>query len=121
MVSGRGVIKATDSSGSRGFSVIPRRQLLTREQFEYTQRMGTTGSVVLEERLEADASQISEASVETLWSQGKMYWINWVDRIFPRDLQFFSELAVRRNLNEGIEIGHINPAKHDYHVKIQVR
>lgn len=115
------VIKATDNSGSRGFGVIPRGQLLSKEQFERARRMGTTGTVLLEGRLEADPEQISEVSVETLWHDGKMYWINWVDRIFPRDLKFFPEILIRRNLNEAIELGHINPARHDSVVKKRVK
>jgi hypothetical protein len=114
------VVKASDNSGSRGFSVVPIGGKLTKEQFEYTRAMGTTGGVILEEKLEADTTQISEASVETLWYEGKMYWINWVDRIFPRDLKFFPDIPIKSALNEAIEVGHINPARHDYHVKSQV-
>lgn len=114
------VVKASDNSGSRGFDVVPRGGKLTKEQFEYTRAMGTTGSIILEEKLEADPTQISEASVETLWYEGKMYWINWVDRIFPRDLKFFPDITIKNTLNEAIEIGHINPARHEYRVKNQV-
>ena len=114
------VVKASDNSGSRGFSVVPIGGKLTKEQFEYTRAMGTTGGVILEEKLEADTTQISEASVETLWYEGKMYWINWVDRIFPRDLKFFPDIPIKSALNEAIEVGHINPARHDYQIKSQV-
>lgn len=114
------VVKASDNSGSRGFSVIPLGGKLTKEQFEYTRGMGTTGGVILEEKLEADTNQISEASVETLWHEGKMYWINWVDRIFPRDLKFFPDLTIKSTPSEAIEVGHINPARHVYRVKHQV-
>ena len=114
------VVKASDNSGSRGFSVVPTGGKLTKEQFEYTRAMGTTGGIILEEKLEADTTQVSEASVETLWYEGKMYWINWVDRIFPRDLKFFPDITVKNILNEAIEVGHINPARHDYRVKSRV-
>jgi biotin carboxylase len=114
------VVKASDNSGSRGLSVVPIGGKLTKEQFEYTRAMGTTGGVILEEKLDADTTQISEASVETLWHEGKMYWINWVDRIFPRDLKFFPDITIKSALNEAIEVGHINPARHDYRVKSQV-
>lgn len=114
------VVKASDNSGSRGFSVVPIGEKLTKEQFEYTRAMGTTGGIILEEKLEADTTQVSEASVETLWYEGKMYWINWVDRIFPRDLKFFPDVKIKNVLNEAIEVGHINPARHDYRVKSRV-
>lgn len=111
------VIKATDNSGSRGFQVIKNKNTFTREKFQYTLGYGTTGYVILEEQLQADPHQISEASVETIWFEGKMYWVNWVDRIFPRDLIFFPSLSISYPTNEGIEIAHINPAKHDYSIK----
>ncbi len=114
------VIKAPDSSGSRGFQVLDKTKLLSREQFEYTKSFGSNSGVILEERLIADPAQISEASVETLWVDGKMYWINWVDRIFPADLKFFPMINIPFQLVEGIEVGHINPARHEYSVKKQV-
>jgi biotin carboxylase len=104
------VIKATDNSGSRGFSVIPKGVAITRSQYESARSMGTTGRVILEERLRPNPAQVSEASVETLWQDGKMYWINWVDRIFPRDLKFFPQLQLKSIPKESVEIGHINPS-----------
>lgn len=114
------VIKATDNSGSRGFAVIDAAIGLSEDQFNESLRMGTTGSVILEERLISYDGQISEASAETVWQNGKMYWINWVDRIFPRDLRFFPQIKMSQKPAEGIEIGHINPARHDFSVKQQV-
>ncbi|OGT46368.1 MAG: hypothetical protein A3E82_04660 [Gammaproteobacteria bacterium RIFCSPHIGHO2_12_FULL_38_11] len=114
------VLKATDNSGSRGFQIINHPNNFSIEQFQYTQKFGTTGKVILEEQLVADPTQISEASVETLWYQGQMYWINWVDRIFPRDLKFFPDACMQTKPNECIEIAHVNPAKRDFSIKKQV-
>ena len=114
------VMKATDNSGSRGFQVLEAHNQLSKAQFEYTQNFGTTGCVILEERLIPDPTQISEASVETLWVDGSMYFLNWVDRIFPTDLKFFPMINMPFQLVEGIEVGHINPAKHHFSVKKQV-
>lgn len=114
------VLKATDNSGSRGFQIINNPNNFSIEQFQYTQKFGTTGKVILEEQLVADPTQISEASVETLWYQGQMYWINWVDRIFSRDLKFFPDVCMRTKPNEWIEIAHVNPAKRDFSSKKQV-
>ena len=114
------VLKATDNSGSRGFQIISNSNNFSLKQFRYTQQYGTTGKVILEEQLISDSTQISEASVETLWFEGKMYWINWVDRIFPRDLQFFPDVHMQTKPNEWIEVAHVNPAKRDFSIKKQV-
>lgn len=113
------VLKATDNSGSRGFTAIDPTKGLSLEQFLYTVSMGTTDRAILEERLEPDPEQISEASVETIWSDGEMYWLNWVDRIFPRDLKFFPQVKIG-SIVDGIEVGHINPARHEPETKAQV-
>ena len=114
------VLKATDNSGSRGFQIISNPKNFSLEQFRYTQQYGTTGKVILEEQLIPDPTQISEASVETLWYQGQMYWINWVDRIFPRDLKFFPEVYMQTKPNDWIEVAHVNPAMRDFSIKKQV-
>lgn len=111
------VLKATDNSGSRGFHVIDEAQKLSVEQFKLTQAYGSTGNVILEERLVADPSQISEASVETLWFNGKMYGLNSVDRIFPGDLKFFPDIKMPFPLQQGIEVGHVNPSIRDFALK----
>lgn len=110
------VMKASDNSGSRGFLRIEKGRTISSEEFHHTLSMGTTGYVILETCLEPDPDQVSEASVETLWVDGEMYWINWVDRIFPRDLKFFPSIQLN-GIPDGIEIGHINPARHDISVK----
>lgn len=106
------VLKATDNSGSRGFAAFNSVDDFSASHFDYTLNMGTSAAVIIEERLIPADNEISEASVETLWLDGKMRWINWVDRIFPCDLQFFPELAKRIKVQSGIEVGHINPAVH---------
>lgn len=106
------VLKATDNSGSRGFASFNSVDQFGESNFNYTLKMGTTGAVIIEELLNPSDDEISEASVETLWVDGEMFWINWVDRIFPCDLKFFPKLAERIRVKSGIEIGHINPATH---------
>src|SRR3990167_2906581 len=111
------VLKASDSSGSRGFQVLSSKFELTQTQFDYTKHHSSRGIVIIEERLIPDKTQISEASVETIWVDGKMYWLNWVDRIFSCDLSFFPTLKMPYSLADGIEIGHVNPAARDFHTK----
>lgn len=111
------VIKATDNSGSRGFQRLEKGQTFTKQNFDYSVESGTTGGVLIEEELVHDETQISESSVETIWFDGKMYWMNWVDRIFARDLHHFPVLQKYYQVGPGIEIGHINPANHPSEVK----
>ncbi len=109
------VVKATDNSGSRGFSQLENPEALDSEVFRRAVNAGTTGVVLLERALEPDQRLIAEQSVETLWYNGKMYWLNWVDRIFGRDLmELPREIALSysyRDVRDGIEIGHVNPSQ----------
>lgn len=115
------VIKATDNSGSRGFSTIPLGHTLSKKQFECAIESGTTGLVILEEALQNNPNEISEASVETLWIDGKMHWLNWVDRIFSRDLKFFPGVILENRVGAGVELGHINPASHTLALQAQIK
>ncbi len=108
------VIKATDNSGSRGFSRLETPEDLDRDVFRRAVDAGTTGMVLIEEALTPDLRLMAEQSVETLWYNGKMYWLNWVDRIFGRDLHRLPEEIAPsyRHVKDGIEIGHVNPSQH---------
>jgi biotin carboxylase len=119
---GRGVVKATDNSGSRGFSKINSLGELTDEIFETALHAGTSGAVVVEEALNPREDCVAELSVETLWFNGKMYWLNWVDRLFRSDWILFPSLPAREGdpVNWGVEIGHINPARHPGQLKEQI-
>jgi len=57
---------------------------------------------------------MAEQSVETLWYDGKMYWLNWTDRMFRQDMKLFPKFdaSVYDNLPWAVEIGHMNPAVH---------
>jgi hypothetical protein len=79
--------------------------------------------VVVEEMLEPLEDEISEQSVETLWYNGKMYWLNWVDRLFRKDFLLFDSLktGIYENVSWGVELGHINPALHREEIKEMVR
>ena len=106
------VLKPTNSSGSRGFRVVQDLAEFDKETFEYTKSFGLSGSVILEERLEAAPDRIAEISVETVWSGESLIFLNAVDRIFGRDIVRFPAL---RNfysdpVSEAVEIGHISPS-----------
>lgn len=110
------VLKATDNSGSRGFVEIKKMEDLTQKAFEraLNASIAGTGFVLVEERLEPVEGEIAEQSVETLWYGGKMYWLNWVDRLFRKDALLFKNLKadIYSNIPWSVEIGHINPAVH---------
>lgn len=122
ILGGRGVIKATDNSGSRGFAKIDSPAELTNEVFEMAIHAGTSRAVIIEEALNPRDDCIAELSIETLWFSGKMYWLNWVDRLFRSDLKLFPGLLERQSdpVNWGVEIGHINPARHSSQVRDQI-
>ena len=115
-------LKATDNSGSRGFSRIDRKEDLTPAAFQRARDNGTTGIVIVEELLLPQPDTIAEQSVETVWYDGEMRWLNWVDRLFRKD---FDSVAhpwnvaddPYRDISWAIELGHLNPAEH----KLQVR
>ncbi|MBT9614048.1 MAG: ATP-grasp domain-containing protein [Burkholderiales bacterium] len=122
ILGGRCVIKATDNSGSRGFAKINSPVELTDDVFATAISAGTSGSVIIEEALNPREDCISELSVETLWFNGKMYWLNWVDRLFRSDLKFFPSLHGLQidPVSWGVEIGHINPACHSVSIRNQI-
>ena len=116
------VLKATNNSGSRGFSVINNLSDLTDDVFDIAVSSGTTGYVLIEQLLVPLNNEIAEQSVETLWYNGKMFWLNWVDRLFRGDFHFFESIkpTLYTNVPWGIELGHINPAIHDNNVRQKV-
>lgn len=118
----RAVVKATDNSGSRGFGAVAGPEEMTRQVFERAVEAGTTDRVVVEEMLSPLENEMAEQSVETLWYNGKMYWLNWVDRLFRKDFLLFDSLkaGAYTDVSFGVEIGHVNPAVHAYGIKSQV-
>jgi cysteine synthase A len=118
-IGNRGVIKSTDNSGSRGFSKINSLEDLTESVFDIAISSGTSGSAIIEETLIPRNDCIAELSVETLWFDGKMYWLNWVDRLFKTDLNFITNFQDGNTtpVNWGVEVGHINPARHSISIK----
>ena len=121
-IGGCGVIKSTDNSGSRGFTAIRGLGELTDHVFEKALSEGTTGKAIVEELLIPVDNQIAEQSVETVWFNGKMYWLNWVDRLFRKDFQFFKNLPgnIFLDLSWGVELGHLNPAIHEKNIRNDV-
>lgn len=118
------VLKATDNSASRGFSEINKITDLIKESFNRALRgsVAGTGFVVVEERLSPVDNEIAEQSVETLWYNGKMYWLNWVDRLFRKDCLFFKNLKtdIYNDVSWAVEIGHISPAVHSEKTRQEV-
>ena len=119
-LNGKGVIKATDNSASRGFARFGSVEDFKQEHFDTAIKEGSTGFVMMEEALNPRTDCISEQSVETLWYQGEMTWLNWVDRLFKTDLKFFPTVMLDDNVNWGVEVGHINPAVHSEDLKSEV-
>lgn len=122
-IGNKAVVKSTNNSGSRGFTKINSLNELTEEVFDLAISAGTTESILIEEVLAPVKNEIAELSVETLWSDGKMYWLNWVDRLFRSDLNFFPSFD-EKNIppaSWGIEIGHTNPAQHSIATKNEVQ
>jgi len=119
---GEAVLKATDNSASRGFSKIDADQPLSEELFELALENGTTGLVLVEEMLRPVTTECAEQSVETIWSNGEMVWLNWVDRLFRKDLELFGQQTPSsyKGIGWGVEIGHINPAQHDENLRQRV-
>ena len=116
------VMKATDNSGSRGFSFIESAKDINVDNFNLALENGTSGKIIIEESLQPRDDIISEQSVETLWANGKMYWLNWVDRVFRSDLDLLGiNTDIYENLGWAVELGHINPAVHDDEIKNKVK
>ena len=110
-------LKATDNSASKGFTRLDQAADLNEKSFAYALANGTTGVAILEELLIPVPGEIAEQSVETVWYDGKMRWLNWVDRLFRKD---FSLLEVpwppqsdpHSAMSWAIELAHFNPADH---------
>ena len=113
-IGGPFVVKATDNSGSRGFKKLNHPDELTVEVFESAIEAGTTRLAIVEEALSPpDDNTIAEQSVETLWFNGVMYWLNWVDRLFSRDTNKLPGNIKTKytDIQNGIEVGHVNPSQ----------
>src|SRR5437660_479001 len=79
---------------------------------------GSTGSVIVEELLVPRPGTIAEQSVETVWYDGEMRWLNWVDRLFRKDFDLVPHPWNASNdpyqaIPWAVELGHLNPADHD--------
>jgi biotin carboxylase len=105
------VLKSTDNSGSRGMQYIPKGGTITSEMFLYSKSLGTTGAVLVEEKLSDDPDKVSESSIETLWINGRCHYVNMVDRIFPRDLAKMGIELSCSVANDSVELAHINPTQ----------
>jgi hypothetical protein len=98
---------------------------LNEKSFAYALANGTTGLAIIEELLIPVPGEIAEQSVETVWYDGKMRWLNWVDRLFRKD---FSLLEVPwppqgdpySAMSWAIELAHFNPATHKTELRQQV-
>lgn len=111
------VVKATDNSGSRGFSSFSQKDEFAEKHFVQALAAGTTDTVIIEERLVPLGDGMpSEMSVETLWLGGVMLPLNAVDRLFRSDFELLTGTEYPfKNLGWGVEIGHINPSLRSLH------
>jgi biotin carboxylase len=110
-------LKATDNSGSRGFTRLETESGLDEKSFNHALANGTTGRAIIEELLIPLEDEIAEQSVETVWYDGEMRWLNWVDRLFRKDFDLvghpWGESAnPYESVSWAVELGHINPARH---------
>ncbi len=108
------VLKATDNSGSRGFFPVPDGTVIDDADFERARGFGTRGLVIVEERLSPIRDGVAEQSVESAWVDGEFIFLNWVDRLFPRDIPHIAALApfACGVYPDGVELGHVNPSTH---------
>jgi len=106
------VLKALDSSGSRGFQTFKNIHAITKKDFYYTQSYSRLKEIIIEEKVSRSNRYISEISVEAFYYQGNLKIVNIVDRIFANDIKKLDNLKFLRNQNlfEGIEVGHLNPS-----------
>ena len=106
------VLKAPDSSGSRGFQAFDEIGKITERDVQYTKQFSKSGKVIVEAKLERTEKLISEISVEALWHDGECKVTNIVDRVFIHDaLQYKSLDFITGDVKSpGIEVGHFNPS-----------
>lgn len=115
------VVKATDNSGSRGFHAINDPIKFTKDVFDDAVNNGSTGLAIIEELLIPIEDGVAELSVETVWFNGNMYFLNWVDRLFRNDLALFNFGNLSSfEIPWGVELGHINPSQHTIEIKEKI-
>ena len=103
------VLKVPDSSGSRGFRKFQNIDLITIEDFNSSMQFSKLKFLIIESYIYPTEQFISEVSVEGIWNWSNFKIINIVDRIFPRDIHHFGNILDEyKNLNDGIEIGHVS-------------
>ena len=110
-------LKATDNSASKGFTRLDQAADLNEKSFAYALANGTTGLAIIEELLIPVPGEIAEQSVETVWYDGKMRWLNWVDRLFRKDFSLLTVPWTTQSdpygaMSWAIELAHFNPADH---------
>ena len=110
-------LKATDNSASKGFTRMDQAPDLNEKSFAYALANGTTGLAIIEELLIPVPGEIAEQSVETVWYDGKMRWLNWVDRLFRKDFSLLTVPWTTQSdpygaMSWAIELAHFNPADH---------
>lgn len=113
LIGGSFVVKADDSSGSRGFSLFESVDEFHLDDFNRARRESSTKTVIIEEALAPDSSRDlpAELSVESIWIDGNFHPLNAVDRFFPRDSELIGGLLnFQVQASAGVEIGHLNPS-----------
>lgn len=110
-------LKATDNSASKGFTRLDQASDLNEKSFAHALANGSTGLAIIEELLIPVPGEIAEQSVETVWFDGRMRWLNWVDRLFRKDFSLLQVPWSPQNdpystMSWAIELAHFNPADH---------
>ncbi|CAN2170902.1 AccC Biotin carboxylase [Candidatus Nanopelagicaceae bacterium] len=103
------IVKPLGWSASRGIKILDNTSTL-RAEIDKARQVSRTGGIVIEEVIVSDGKLASETSVETLVLNGKVNFLNMVDRIFGEDLIYFKDERVPKKLNLGVEFGHVNPS-----------
>ncbi|HWY61170.1 MAG TPA: hypothetical protein VNW15_04660 [Rhizomicrobium sp.] len=118
-------LKATDNSASKGFTRLDQTSDLNERSFAHALANGTTGLAIIEELLIPLPGEIAEQSVETVWHDGKMRWLNWVDRLFRKDFSLLQIPWTAQSdpysaMSWAIELAHFNPADHKAELRAEV-
>jgi len=103
------IVKPLGLSASKGIKVLDDSSIV-RQEIEEARRVSRTGGIVVEEVMIPDGRLASETSIETIVQNGKVEFLNMVDRIFNADLVYFKDRRAPERLNLGVEFGHINPS-----------
>ena len=89
------IVKPNDGSGSRGMTKCWEHSTFIPQVFDTAVQFSDNRQVLIEELLQPNPNEtIWEQSVETVWHDGKGYFLSWVDREFLSDNRYAIESNV---------------------------